>query len=142
MTHYQKLDMLLNGLLSRVPYRNTYTITKYESNLTMEFLCTTMFANEKLTDWETKFIQDRLIGDEYVELITVDNVLVPNITQKGIKFIQNGGYEKEQERQKMHDEMVLTTIENNNRSKIAIIISIISLSLSAFALFIDFLLNN
>ena len=77
MTHYQKLDMILNVLLSRVPFRNTNT--DYESNLTMEFLCTRLFANENLTDWEIKFLQDRLIDDKYIEMITVDNVLIPNI---------------------------------------------------------------
>jgi len=136
MTHYQKLDMILNVLLSRVPFRNTNT--DYESNLTMEFLCTRLFANENLTDWEIKFLQDRLIDDKYIEMITVDNVLIPNITQKGIKFIQNGGYKKERERMEMQDEMVLTTIESNKRSKSAIIISILSLVLSAAAIIIGF----
>jgi predicted transcriptional regulator len=71
-------------------------------------------------------------------MITVDNVLIPNITQKGIKFIQNGGYKKERERMEMQDEMVLTTIESNKRSKSAIIISILSLVLSAAAIIIGF----
>lgn len=132
MTHYEKLDMLLNGLLSRVMHRNTYG-SDY-SILTFEFLCSNMFKDENVTPWEVQYLQDRLIEDEYVEMIEMDNVLIPNITQKGIKFIQNGGYGKEKERIKMQDEMTRTTIESNNRSKQALTLSYISMFISFAAL--------
>lgn len=132
MTHYEKLDMLLNGLLSRVIHRNTHG-GDY-SILTFEFLCSNLFEDEDITAWEVRFLQDRLVGDGYVEMLEEDNVLIPNITQKGIKFIQNGGYGKEMERIKMQDEMTRTTIESNNRSKRALTLSYISMFISFAAL--------
>ena len=93
-----------------------------------------MFKDENVTAWEVKYLQDRLIGDEYVEMIEVDNVLIPNITPKGIKFIQDGGYKKEQERKNMQDELVKTSIESNKRSKLAIWIASISLVVAILAL--------
>jgi len=132
MTHYEKLDMLLNALLSRVTYRNTHG-SDYNV-LTFEFLCSKLFKDEDVNAWEVKYLQDRLIGDEYVEMIKKDNVLIPNITQKGIKFMQDGGYVKEQERVKMQDEQVRTTIENNNRGKLALVLSFISMLIALAAL--------
>ena len=132
MTHYEKLDMLLNGLLSRVIHRNTHG-SDYNI-LTFEFLCSNLFKDEDVTPWEVKYLQDRLMGDEYVEMIEVDNVLIPNITQKGIKFIQDGGYKKEQERKNLQDELVKTSIESNKRSKLAVWIASISLVVAILAL--------
>jgi hypothetical protein len=132
MTYNQKLDMLLYGLLSRVPQRNTSGSDSCV--LTFDFLCSVLFKDEAITPWEIKFLQDRLIGDEYVEMISVKNVQIPNITQKGIKFIQNGGYQKESERLDLQDENVRTTIESNKRSKSALVVSIISLGLSLIAI--------
>lgn len=132
MTHYEKLDMLLNGLLSRVIHRNTHG-GDY-SILTFEFLCSNLFEDEDITAWEVRFLQDRLVGDGYVEMLEEDNVLIPNITQKGIKFIQDGGYKKEQERKDMQDELVKTSIESNKRSKQAVLIASISLVVAILAL--------
>lgn len=137
MTHYEKLDMLLNALLSRVTYRNTHG-SDYNV-LTFEFLCSKLFKNEDVKAWEVKYLQDRLIGDEYVEMIEKDNMLIPNITQKGIKFIQNGGYKKEQERKNMQDELVKTSIESNKRSKWAFVVSIASFLVALAALIIGLL---
>lgn len=135
MTHNQKLDMLLYGLLSRVPQKNTSGSDSCV--LTFDFLCSVLFKDESITPWEVKFLQDRLIGDEYVEMISVNNVQIPNITQKGIKFIQDGGYQRERERFDMQDENVRTTIENNKRSKGALVVSIISLGLSLIAIIVQ-----
>lgn len=137
MTHNQKLDMILNGLLSRVPHRNAngsdYGV------LTFDFLCAALFKDEEVSSWEVKFLQDRLIGDEYVEMIPVNEVQIPNITQKGIKFIQNGGYQKERERLDLQDENVRTTIESNKRSKSALVVSLISIGLSLIAIIVQIL---
>lgn len=139
MTHYEKLDMLLNALLSRVIHRNTngsdYSI------LTFEFLCSNLFKDEDVNAWEVKYLQDRLIGDEYVEMIEEDNMLIPNITQQGIKFIQDGGYKKELERSNKHDELVDTSIKSNKISIWALAVSIASF-LVAFAALIIGLLNK
>ena len=137
MTHYEKLDMLLNALLSRVIHRNTngsdYGI------LTFEFLCSNLFKDEDVNAWEVKYLQDRLIGDEYVEMIEKDNVLIPNITQKGIKFIQGGGYKKEQERSNKQDELVDTSIKSNKISIWALAVSIASFLVAFAALIIGLL---
>ena len=86
-------------------------------------------------------MQDRLIGDEYVEMIEEDNMLIPNITQQGIKFIQDGGYKKELERSNKHDELVDTSIKSNKISIWALAVSIASF-LVAFAALIIGLLNK
>ncbi|MBQ8703769.1 MAG: hypothetical protein IJ524_05290 [Bacteroidales bacterium] len=135
MTHNQKLDMLLYGLLSRVPQRNT--TGSDSSALTFDFLCSALFKDESITPWGVKFLQDRLVGDGYVEMITVNNIQIPNITQKGIKFIQDGGYQRERERLVLQDENVRTTIESNKRSKSAWVVSLISLGLSLIAIVVQ-----
>lgn len=48
--------------------------------------------------------------------------------------MQDGGYVKEQERVKMQDEQVRTTIENNNRGKLALVLSFISMLIALAAL--------
>lgn len=139
MTHNQKLDMLLYSLLSRVPQRNA------SGNdfcvLTFDFLCSALFKDEAMDPWEVKFLQDRLIGDKYVEMISVNNVQIPNITQKGIKFIQDGGYQKERERLDLQDENVRTAIESNKRSKSALVVSLISLGLSLIAIVVQIIIR-
>lgn len=90
-----------------------------------------------MAPWEVKFLQDRLIGDKYVEMISVNNVQIPNITQKGIKFIQDGGYQKERERLDLQDENIRTAIESNKRSKSALVVSLISLGLSLIAIIVQ-----
>lgn len=139
MTHNQKLDMLLYSLLSRVPQRNAS-----ENDfcvLTFDFLCSALFKDEAMAPWEVKFLQDRLIGDKYVDMISVNNVQIPNITQKGIKFIQDGGYQKERERLDLQDENVRTAIESNKRSKSALVVSLISLGLSLIAIVVQIIIR-
>ncbi len=94
-----------------------------------------------MAPWEVKFLQDRLIGDKYVEMISVNNVQIPNITQKGIKFIQDGGYQKERERLDLQDESVRTAIESNKRSKSALVVSLISLGLSLIAIVVQIIIR-
>ncbi len=94
-----------------------------------------------MAPWEVKFLQDRLIGDKYVEMISVNNVQIPNITQKGIKFIQDGGYQKERERLDLQDENVRTAIESNKRSKSALVVSLISLGLSLIAIVVQIIIR-
>lgn len=139
MTYNQKLDMLLYGLLSRVPQRNTSGSDSCV--LTFDFLCSALFKDEAMAPWEVKFLQDRLIGDKYVEMISVNNVQIPNITQKGIKFIQDGGYQKERERLDLQDENIRTAIESNKRSKSALVVSLISLGLSLIAIVVQIIIR-
>lgn len=133
MTHYEKLDMILNGLL--------FASTQPRGNnvLTFEFFCSTLLKNEDVTKWESDFIQERLIKDGYIKLIEKNSVAIPEITHEGIKFIQDGGYKKEQERKNMQDELVKTSIESNKRSKWAFVVSIASFLVALAALIIGLL---
>lgn len=133
MTHRQKLDMLLNGLLSRVPMR--YTAGKDNNILTFDYLCSILLKDEDMPSWEVEFLNRTLIEDGYIEMVDADGVLIPNITHKGIKFIQDGGYSKADLRQKQQDELVRSTIKSNNRSMLALIVSIVA-TIIALASFI------
>ena len=130
MTHYEKLDMVLNGLLYSHIQQNGNTI------LTFEFFCSALLKNEDVTKWELDFIQNRLISDGYIKLIEKKNVTIPEITPKGIKFIQDGGYKKEQERKDLQEELVRTTIKSNRRSIFAFWISVAALIVSVASIII------
>lgn len=130
MTHYEKLDLVLNGLLYSQIQQKDNTI------LTFEFFCSTLLKNEDVTKWESDFIQNRLISDGYIKLIEKKNVTIPEITPKGIKFIQDGGYEKEQDRKDLQEELVRTTIKCNKRSIFAFWISVAALIVSVASIII------
>lgn len=126
MTHDEKLDAILHGLLSRVR-------TRIENNgidderLTMQFICNALFKKKGHELWETEFLERRLLSDGFIDL---KNEL-PEITDLGIKFIQNGGYKNERFDKNIEKELRIQNLKNAKRSTIAIVISIISLLLSA-----------
>ena len=139
MTHEQKLDTLLRGLLSRVPQRSAngsdYNI------LTFDYLCSILLKDEDVPSWEVKFLQRTLIEDGYIEMVDAEGVIIPNITHKGIRYIQDGGYFKEDIRKEEQDELVKSTIKSNNRSMLALIVSIIA-TIIALASFIYQIIIN
>ena len=63
--------------------------------------------------------------------------MIPNITHKGIKFIQDGGYVKERKRKEEQDKLVKSSIESNLRSKWAMLISIISVLIALASIIIQ-----
>jgi hypothetical protein len=95
MTHYQKLDRILNGLLSRKLKRLAENTD--DKRLTFDFLCNVLLKDEDVDTGEKEFIKDRLMFDGYITFITVDEIELPDITQAGIKFLQQGGYVKRQD---------------------------------------------
>lgn len=132
MTQREKLDKILNGLMSRLPKR--YETGADNKILTFEFLCSILFKDENMEPWEVANLKDILIRDGYVEMIDVEGTSIPNITHTGKKFILDGGYKKEQERKIKQDELVKTSIESNKRSKLAIWIASFSLVVAILAL--------
>ncbi len=133
MTYEQKLDTLLRGLLSRVPQR--FINGSDNKILSFDYLCSILLKDEDMPSWEVEFLNRALIEDGYIEMVDADGVLIPNITHKGIKFIQDGGYSKADLRQKQQDELVRSTIKSNNRSMLALIVSIVA-TIIALASFI------
>ena len=129
MTHNEKLDVILNGLLSRVPMR--YKTGKDYNILTFDYLCSILLKEEDAPSWEVKYLQRTLI----------EGVMIPNITLKGIRYIQDGGYSKEDIRKKEQEELVKSTIKSNNRSMLALIVSIIA-TIIALASFIYQIIIN
>ena len=132
MTQREKLDTILNGLMSRLPKR--YETGTDNKILTFEFLCSILFKNENMEPWEVANLKDVLMQDGYIEMIEVEGTSIPNITHTGKKFILDGGYKIEQERKNKQDELVKTSIESNNRSKMAVWIASISLVVAILAL--------
>ncbi len=132
MTQREKLDKILNGLMSRLPKR--YETGTDNKILTFEFLCSVLFKDENMEPWEVASLKDVLMQDGYIEMVDVEGVSIPNITHTGKKFILDGGYKIEQERKNKQDELVKTSIESNKRSKIAVWIASISLVVAILAL--------
>lgn len=88
MTHDEKLDKILYGLLSRIS-------TKIRNNgeddqrLTMDFICKALFKEGEHEDWENKFLQRRLLSDGLIEFKRKEDLDLPEIIDLGIKYIQN-----------------------------------------------------
>ena len=139
MTHRQKLDILLNGLLSRVLM--SYKSGKDYNILTFDYLCSILLKEEDVPSWEVEYLQRTLIEDGYIEMLDAEGVMIPNITHKGIRYIQDGGYSKEDIRKKEQEELVKSTIKSNNRSMLALIVSIIA-TIIALASFVYQIIIN
>lgn len=125
MTHVEKLDKILIGLMTRVKHR--MSSNSDDSRLTFDFLCDVLLKDEGVENWEKQFLQNRLMSDGYLSFDAMNGVSLPSITQKGIEFVQKGGYRKLQEKEKLFEEVQISTIKSNNRSKWALIVAILSL---------------
>lgn len=139
MTQRQKLDKILYGLMSRLPKRYE-DVTDYKI-LTFEYLCSVLLKEENMELWEINSLKDFLIEDGYIEMVDAEGSFIPNITHKGKKFLLDGGYEKEQKRKELQDELVETGVKSNKRSKWALLVSVGALLVSIVAIIIG-CLNN
>ena len=137
MTYDAKLDANLNGLLSRVPIRINND-KKDDTRLTMDFICNTLFQKEGHENWETEFLERRLLSDGFIQFIEVDSVTLPEITDLGIRYIQNGGYKRERSNRSIDEELKKENLKNAKRSWIALTISIISLAIAMAKILIDY----
>lgn len=134
MTQRQKLDKILYGLMSRLPKR--YEDGADYKILTFEYLCSVLLKEENMEPWEINSLKDFLIEDGYIEMVDAEGSLIPNITHKGKKFLLDGGYEKEQKRKELQDELVETGVKSNKRSKWALWVSVAALIVSIIAIII------
>lgn len=137
MTHNEKLDAILNGLLSRVPVR-IKNDRKDDTRLTMDFICKALFQKEGHEDWETEFLERRMLSDGFIQFIEVENVKLPEITDLGIKYIQNGGYRREYSIRSIDEELKKENLKNAKRSWVALLISIISLVIAITKFLVDY----
>jgi hypothetical protein len=137
MTHEQKLNMILSGLLSRQPKRLEDKTD--DKRLTFDFLCNILFENEEMLGWEIEFLQNRLLSDNYIKFIEIDNVQLPDITQEGIKFIQHGGYEEQYRTLQIDKEIKKETLKELHRNKLALVLSVISIMIAFVSLLATFL---
>lgn len=134
MTHDEKLDAILNGLLSRVRTR-IENQGKDDNRLTLEFICNALFSKKGHETWETEYLKRRLLSDGLIEFKSFGDYELPEITDLGIKFIQNGGYKKEKFDKNIENELRMLNLKNAKKSNIALIISIISLIMSVIYTF-------
>ena len=89
MTHDEKLDRILNALMSRISTRIKNN-GEDDKRLTMDFICNALFQKEGHENWETEFLERRLLSDGLIQYIEVEDVMLPELTDLGIKYIQNG----------------------------------------------------
>lgn len=132
MTQRQKLDKILYGLMYH-QFKRYEDDTDY-SILTFEYICSVLLKDDDIEPWEIAYYKDFLIKDGYVEIVDNAGCSIPNITHKGKKFILDGGYQKDFERNNLQEELIKTTIKSNNRSKWALITSIIAIIVTIAAI--------
>ena len=140
MTHDEKLDKILYGLLSRISTRIRNN-GEDDQRLTMDFICKALFKEGEHEDWETEFLQRRLLSDGLIEFKRKEDLDLPEITDLGIKYIQNGGYTREHSNKKIEEELKIQTLKNAKKSWIAIVISVISLIPTAINIWITYIKN-
>lgn len=132
MTQRQKLDKILHGLMYR--QFKWYKDDTDCAILTFEYICSALLKDDDVEPWEIAYYKDFLIKDGYIEMVDDDGCSIPYITHKGKKFILDGGYQKEFERNNLQEELIKTTIKSNNRSKWALLVSIIAIIVSIAAI--------
>lgn len=137
MTNDEKLDTILNALMSRIPVR-IQNNGEDDERLTMDFLCAALFQIKEHEDWETKFLERRLLSDGLIDFKKKESLDLPEITDLGIKFTQNGGYRREHSNMKIEEELKIQTLKNAKKSWIAIVFSAISLLLTAINVWITY----
>lgn len=120
--------------MSRLPKR--YEDGSDYKILTFEYLCSVLLKEDNMEPWEVNSLKDFLIEDGYIEMVDAEGSLIPNITHIGKKFLLDGGYEKEQKRKELQDELVETGVKSNKRSKWALWVSVAALIVSIVAIII------
>lgn len=131
MTHQAKLNRILYILLDN--HRKELDNQIIDNRLTFSFICNTVA--EVSDDWEIEFIKQRLISDGYIDIFKSELIESPKITQPGIKFIQDGGYEQLQKNKDLEQKIKEETLKKFQFDKWAFFIAIISLITAIFSLF-------
>lgn len=148
-THFSRISFTISSscvsnrstpyclLLSRISTRIKNN-GEDDTKLTMDFICNALFQKERHENWETEFLERRLLSDSFIQFIEVDDVTLPEITDLGIKYIQNGGYKREHSNSSIDEELKKGNLKNAKRSWIALTISIISLVIAMAKILIDY----
>ena len=130
MTHQKKLNSILYVLLDT--HQKRLNKQQIDSRLNFSFIC--KVVTEVTDDWEVEFLKQRLLSDGYMTMGDFGNVEPPNITQEGIKFIQQGGYVKEMLNQEIEQKIRVETFKKFQYDKWAFLIAILSLITALIAL--------
>lgn len=133
MTHYQKLNQILHGLL----YVHKMHLEKkpLDKKLTFSFICNTVA--ETTDEWEVAFLKNRLLSDGYMKMGDYGDGELPVLTPEGIKFIQGGAYLEERSEREIDKKIKEETLKKFQYDKWAFGISIISIIIALLALFIQ-----
>jgi len=137
MTHDQKLNQILHALLSRQPKR--FADKTDDKRLTFEFICNALFKGEDVLEWEVEFLKSRLLSDNYIKIIEVEDAQLPDLTQEGIQFIQHGGYVEQNRVLKTDKKIKDETLKELHRGKMTLILSVISIIIAFFSFLVAFL---
>lgn len=128
----ESLDTILRLLLY---YRNSKEHTD-NTGYNIEVIAKAMGFD--VDDGDARTLEDILIADGHIQHLTSSIKGVINITAKGTKFILEGGYVRQKKKEKikvgidrLHVKSAHSTISANRWSKVAVVISIISLIVSA-----------
>ena len=103
----------------------------------MVYICNGLLQKAGRENGETKIQEKRLLSDGLIQYIEVEDVMLPELTDLGIKYIQNGGYKRERSNRDIEEELKKENLKNAKRSWIALLISIISLVAAIAKILID-----
>ena len=136
MTKYEKLDYILSALAQNKVEQSWSD--ELNSGLEIAQLCQIL---EIETGGEENFYESILTHDGHIEYIRPEFKHIFRITDKGVTFIINGGYKKQQEderkqrkRADLEIALLKSTLNVNRWAKISAIISIIALIVSIIAI--------
>lgn len=102
----------------------------------MDFICKALFKEGEHEDWENEFLQRRLLSDGLIEFKRKEDLDLPEIIDLGIKYIQMRLYKRTFKQENRRE------VENTDKkSWIAIVISVISLILTAIKIWITYIKN-
>jgi hypothetical protein len=91
-----------------------------------------------IENWQVNFLMEQLEGDGYLRDLEIHGGGGPHeLTNEGRKFIQSGGYRAAREREQRTDRIQIETLKSFKWSRAAIIISLIALLVSIFAIVLD-----
>ncbi|MCK9422216.1 MAG: hypothetical protein M0Q38_06435 [Bacteroidales bacterium] len=132
MTHAEKLNQVLFILLDT--HRKRLANQAIDERLTFSFICTKVA--EVTEDWEIQFLKQRLISDGYVEVDKSLKIIEPpEITQSGIKFIQQGGYVVVEQSNEIDKKIKAASLQKFQYDKWAFAIAILSLIIAILSFF-------
>lgn len=127
MTHHEKLDQVLRGLL----YRESDAGSK---RMRIGHLVRQVASTEE--QWEVDIIVKRLLDDGYIARNPNSSSGEPySITSSGMAHIQRGGYSEEHEQLALERAIKQGTLRSFRYDKLALWVAAASLAISIVALF-------